>query len=265
MTDKEVTYLRELPVRKSNLLIQQSRYTLSARQFDLITHLASLIKPENKPGTIYNITISELCRVCGWDKKNGGNYRDIKEQLDTIDRLTKWIKQEDGREVRFRWFDRLEMEEGSGTITVSFHSTIEPYLYGVERRFTQYIAECIYAMKSKYSKFLYDWLKSYERQGHIGITLEDFSKYVCPNDYPEYKGINQWIITPALKEINEMTDITVKCEAKKTHGSRKTNYLLFTIIPVNSGIEESVRAVNRDISLDGYKEETAAEEDELPF
>lgn len=265
MTDKEITYLRELPVRKSNLLIQQSRYTLSARQFDLITHLASLIKPENKPGTIYNITIGELCRVCGWDDKNGGNYKDIKAQLDAIDRLTKWIKQEDGREVRFRWFDRLEMEENSGTIEVSFHSTIEPYLYGVERRFTQYIAENIYAMKSKYSKFLYEWLKSYERQGHIGIELDDFSKYVCPNDYPEYKGINQWILTPALKEINEMTDITVKCEAKKTRGSRKTNYLLFMITPVKNNIEDAVRTANRQISLDGLEEQAQPDDDELPF
>jgi plasmid replication initiation protein len=181
----------------------------------MITHIASLIKPEDKPGTIYVITIGELCRVCGWDASNGWNYQDIKTQLDAIDRQTKWIKQDDGREVRFRWFDRLEMERLSGTITVSFHYTIEPYLYGVEKRFTQYISNCIYAMKSRYSKYLYEWLKSFEAQRQIAVSLEDFSRYVCPNEYTEFKSIKQRILDTAIKEINEMSDITVKCVAQK--------------------------------------------------
>lgn len=222
MTNEEI---RELPVRKSNLFIQRARYSLTAQQFDIINFIISKIKPTDSIGELYTFSISELCNVIGVNPHN--QYTSIKRDIDAIDRLRLWIPMGE-KEVRIQWFHKLRMYEGSGTIEASFNEDLKPFLFNITKGFTQYPACRSYDLRSKYSKYLYDYFSSVSYKGSQTIALEYFNKYLCPNEYEAFKSIKQKILDVAVNEINEKTDLIVSYEPIKQN-SRKTTHLSFTI------------------------------------
>ena len=222
MTNEE---LRELPVRKSNLFIQRARYSLTAQQFDIINFIISKIKPTDSIGELYTFSINELCNVIGVNPHN--QYTSIKRDIDAIDRLRLWVPMGE-KEVRIQWFHKLRMYEGSGTIEASFNEDLKPFLFNITKGFTQYPACRSYELRSKYSKYLYDYFSSVSYKGQQTITLEYFSKYLCPNEYEAFKSIKQKILDVAVSEINEKTDLIVSYEPIKQN-SRKTTHLFFTV------------------------------------
>ena len=266
MNEQEIKALREAQVVKSNELIQKSRHNLTPLQFDLLTFVMTQIHTFDRAGQRYKLYIKDFCEVVGIDSRSGA-YTRVKKALDAIDKITVWIPK-GNKEVRIRWFNILQMEEGSGEITLSFHEEIEPHLIGLTKNFTKYEAEQSYALKScKYSKYLFDFLVSNLNRGEITISLEDFNKYVCPNNYKEYRDINKWILQPALAEINNITDITANYEPLKKN-SRKTTHLHFSIKAVKGFAEKLIRQNNRTLVLDKEAAEYLAgggEPDELPY
>ena len=241
MDINKIRDMREMSVRKSNLFIQKARYSLSARQFDIINYIISKIKPDDKGNELYTISIMELCQVCGINPRN--TYTAIKREIDEIDKLRLWIPIDD-KEVRIQWFHRLRMCRGSGTIELSFNEDLQPFFFEVRKGFTQYPACYSFALRSKYSKYLYDYIKSKEFRRQWAVDIEYFCKYICPNEYTEFKSIKQRILEVAVAEINELTDIRVSYEAVKQN-SRKTTHIFFTVERVEDEEEVEERRFNR--------------------
>lgn len=229
MTQRENRYLRELPVRIGNKLIQKSQVDLSAAQFDMLMHIVSVVRPTDVPGTIYSISIPEYFAMKGSDKRNGQNYIDFKENIEIIDRQRFWFKI-DGKRTRLQWFHILRIEEGSGTIEVSFNDDVVPYLYNLTGEYTEAMKLNGMALSSKYSKKLYLYLKSIQALGGITITVEDFCEMACPNNYKEFKNIKRWVLDVAQEEINDITDIVFLYKPIKRK-SRKTTHIQFIVAP----------------------------------
>lgn len=247
---KKLMEIRELPVRKSNLLIQKARYKLSAKQLDIITYVVSKVQPDDECGKLYKFSIKEFCQLINIDCRNGWHYKTIKDELQHLADKSLWVPTEDGKkEVLTRWFDEVMIDRGNGVVEVSFHKSIWQYIYEVKKSFTQYPASHSYALNSKYAKYLYDYCKSYEKQGQRTISIEDFKKYACPCGYSEYYNLRQRVLEPAVEEINKYTDITVSFEPMKYKGSRKYNYITFTIKSVTDSWETVDRMVKRDKRL----------------
>lgn len=243
----KINQIRELPVRKNNLLIQKARYNLSAKQFDIVTHMVAKVKPNDEQGTLYQFSITEFCKVCGIEK-NGKEYETVKRELQALADKSLWIPSEDGKkEILTRWFDEVMIERGNGIIEVSFHKSIWKYVYDVRKCFTQYPANCSYALGSKYSKYIYDFCKSYEGLGTITVSLDEFSKYDCPNEYQEFKSLKQKVLEVAVKEINSITDIIISYEPLKIK-SRKYTHLCFTIRKDNSP-KQTGKQAQRQVKL----------------
>lgn len=250
MAKKTLEELRELPVRKSNLLAQKARYMLTAKQHDIITYMASKVLPNDECGKLYKFSIKEFCQITNIDYKNGWHYKTVKEELQKLADKSVWVPSEDGKkEVLTRWFDEVMIDKGNGIIEVSFHKSMKPYFYDLQKGYFQNPASHSYALNSKYAKHLYDFLKSCEGMKQRTISLEDFKKYVCPCKYSEYYNLRQRVIEPAVKEINSLTDITVSYEPMKYKGSRKYNYITFTIEQVKELGDWVGRKVARDKRL----------------
>ena len=66
---------------------------------------------------------------------------------------------------------------------------------------------------------------------------------MAPDEYPAFKSLNQWVIKPAIQEINKLTDYHVEVELKRI--GRKVGELKFRIskpkeITVSEPIQESL-------------------------
>ena len=73
---------------------------------------------------------------------------------------------------------------------------------------------------SKYALFLYELCVDYlgVEQTPV-IALDDFKKYmgIEPYEYPEFKNLNRRVISVALREINERSDLSVSVTYKREH------------------------------------------------
>ena len=262
--------MREMPVRVSNTLCQKTRYLpeecrednskdmydmalyhkarhiLTSKQDDIITYLLSMVKPDDKPDTIYRFSIVEFCKIVGIDYTNGWQYQAVKRELHALDSKIVWYRKENGKDARARWFNVLEIDRSGGIIEISFHYTMYPFIFGLEDNFTQYPASHKYTLEGKYSRALYSFLKSSEGLGNRTISIDDFIEFICPCPYTEYFNIRQRVLEPAIKEINAVTDIQVQYQPQKYKGSRKYNYLVFNISRPATALDEIGREWARD-------------------
>lgn len=247
-------YMRELPVRIANTLVQKSMLELDAARYDMLTHLISVVRPEDEPGTIYSVSIGDYYAMKGCDRRNGQNYKDFKEHIDAIDKIRFWVKI-DGKKTRLQWFHRLRIEERNGTIEYSFNEDVVPYLYKLQGGYTNDNKLYSMALESKYSKRLYRYLKSILNMGGITISIEDFCVMACPNPYKdEYKALKRRVLDAAQQEINEITDLVFIYKPIKRN-SRRTTHIQITVVAKAANGEKERRQHAHNL-LDGKTEDT---------
>ena len=187
--DKDLMIQRDAQVRKSNILIQKSKYSLTPQQYDIVDYMISQIKPNADLNETFKFSIKDFYRVCGLNPRDG-KYTRIKQHLRAIDRF-ELIVPIDSKEVRIRWFDIFILDKNNGTIEISFSRTIQPFIYELKKNFTQYTLANSLALSKGYSKYIYAFCKSWEAAGSKRISIAEFIVYDCPCPYEEFKSLKQ--------------------------------------------------------------------------
>lgn len=231
---------REYIVSKSNQIVQKSRYDFTLAEQRMIAYICSKIKPvefQEQQGTKYQLeyefNILDYCRTCNIEN-NGRQYEDVKITLKTLSDKSIWIKQEDDTEVLVRWLAKAKTNKRSGKVKIILDEDMAPYLFDLKSKFLSYGLKNILNMKSQYSIRIYELAKSYydmkigqtDRRSKLEklkspktiewvIELEELKKLLMVNEiksYSRYPSFRQKVLEPALKEINELTDLSVQIE-----------------------------------------------------
>lgn len=203
---------RNKTVRKSNELIQKSRFKLSLNQQKIFLYLISQISPFDEEFKTYQFNIADFCRVCGIDK-SGNGYNEIKRNIqDIADNSSFWLKQED-EEILVRLIDKSRMKEKSGIIQIKLDEDLKPYLLQLRENYTQYDLVFTLTFKCKYSIRLYELIKSIhfdELKPYIKTyTLDDIRVLLGAEKYQVYNEFRRFVLNPAIEEINKNTDKTI--------------------------------------------------------
>lgn len=225
--DKDIAIEREMPIVKSNLLIQKSRYSLSMQEQKIVLYLISKIKPEDTGLKEYTFDIKDFCKVIGVDYDSGGNYSYIKNTILELTKKVFWLQNGD-EEVTVRWLDRGKTNKGSGIVKLKLDEYLMPYLIQLKNHFTQYNLYYVLAMKSQYSVRLYELLKSYQNLHTCTFSLAELKKLLSAETYHQFYHFKQKVIEPAVKEIELYSDINVTYELMKK--GRAYDKITFTII-----------------------------------
>ena len=97
---------------------------------------------------------------------------------------------------------------------------------GLQNRFTHRYALILWEV-------CFDYFDTARDRGETPfIPLDTFRELmgVPPDEYTAFKSLNQWIIKPAIKEINELTNFSVEIEQKRE--GRRIGFLKFKILKV---------------------------------
>lgn len=224
----KITKQRSYQVIKSNEIIQKARFTLSVQQQRMLLYAISKIKPTDDANTEYEMDIGELCEVCGIDKNNGYYYQTLKSDIQRLSDASAWIMYPDGHEELFRWINTVKTKPKSGIIKIKFHESVQPYLFDLKTRFTQYELINVLAFRSKYSIRLYELLKSYSNLQQISFDIETLKRLIDAQNYSRFPDFRVNVIEPAIKEINTLsTDIRIDYTWVKS--GRKTTGILFEL------------------------------------
>jgi plasmid replication initiation protein len=213
---------REYKIVKDNTLIQKvtkRKYELSVLEQKVLGFILSMIKPQenttNQAFYQFEFDIRFFCKVCGIDFNSGANYENVKSALKRLADNSFWIEDGDD-ELLFQWITTPRIKKKSGHVTIKISDDVLPYLINLQERFTQYELYQILALKGSYSIALYELFKSHAFKRRIVLGLEEIKQYLgVSGKYEEYKNFRRQLIEPALKEINEYTDINVSWQPIK--------------------------------------------------
>lgn len=203
---------RNKTVRKSNELIQKSRFNLTLQQQKIILFLISQISPYDDDFKTYHFNIIEFCNICGIDIKGGKSYEELKENIKTIADKSMWITMPDNKnkEILFRWIEEPVIEKYSGVIELKLNRALKPYLIQLRENFTQYDIVFTLLFKSKYSIRLYELIKSIHFNESEKYTkdfpLNELQSLIGAETYKTYQDFKRFALIPAIEEINKTSD-----------------------------------------------------------
>lgn len=207
-----ITTHRSYQVVKANEIIQRAKYDLSLSELKALAYIISMVKPNDKSGTIYTLTIKEYCKVCGFYDVSGRNYEIAKKSLKKLRDTSFYLMQDDGTYTTVGWLSKVWINPGSGKIKVKFDEDLEKYIMGLVSNYTQYELLATLPMRSQYSFRMYELLKSYAfAKNHI-FDIDELKMLLVAERYVNFKDFRKKVIEPAIREINLYTDIEISYE-----------------------------------------------------
>ena len=181
---------------------------------------------------IHRVSIAELAEKLGFKSRN---QEHLKEMLKALTECTvEWNTL--GKDKKEVWgvaslLASAEIEKGICTYAFAPHLRLKlynPRVYAklnlrLQNRFTDRHALILWEVCFDY----FDTARSYGETPFI--PLEKFRELmgVAADRYPEFKTLNQCVIKPAVKEINDLTNFFVEVEQKRE--GRKIAFLKFKI------------------------------------
>ena len=181
---------------------------------------------------IHRVSVSELAKSLGFNSHNTDYLQEALEAL--VDCVVKWNVL--GKDRKERWgvaalLASAEIE--NGICTYSFAAHLRYKLYN-PRIYTKLNLRLQNRFTSRYALILweicFDYFDTVRHQGETPfIPLETFKALmgIALEDYPTFKTLNQRVVKPAIREINELTHFFVEIEHKRI--GRKIGELKFRI------------------------------------
>lgn len=234
-------------VAKSNKLIQGSRYSMSLLQSKGLLYLISHIKPGDSPNTVYEISISEFCEVCGIENTGGKYISAVERAIQALADKSVWVASPDTDKHLLRWIDQVTVSERRGILLITFHENMMPYLFELKSRYTQYQLKYVLPMQSEYAVRLYEILSSYHAlRSTVTFTLDDLKKQLDAENYKRFPDFKNRVLEKAKEDINRYSDIKMQYECITDGSGRKTVVAIKFDILSLSAMDERTRKVYRD-------------------
>ena len=120
--------------------------------------------------------------------------------------------------ITSRWVSQIAYIDNSATVELIFAPSIIPLVTRLEEQFTSYELKQVSGLSSAYAIRLYEVLIAWRSTGKTPIIeLSDFRQKlgVLEGEYSRFNNFKVRVLDPAIKQINEYTDITVKAEQHK--------------------------------------------------
>jgi plasmid replication initiation protein len=117
--------------------------------------------------------------------------------------------------ITSRWVSQIAYVDNSATVELIFAPAIIPLVTRLEEQFTSYELKQVSGLSSAYAIRLYELLIAWRSTGKTPvIELSDFRQKlgVLETEYNRMHDFKKRVLDPAIKQINEHTDITVKVE-----------------------------------------------------
>ena len=120
--------------------------------------------------------------------------------------------------VLSRWVSEIRYIDDEATVKLIFAPAIVPLITRLEEQFTKYELQQISDLSSAYAVRLYELLIAWRSTGQTPvIELADFRQKigVLDDEYTRMGNFKDRVLNLAIAQVNEHTDINVKCEQHK--------------------------------------------------
>jgi len=225
-------------VVKSNYLVEAC-YRLDLAEQRIIL-MAIFMARESKNGitadSFLTITAHDFASMFDLDIKTAYNQlKGVAVSLYGRNILLKDIHTPSGkeREIRARWVSAIAYVPDAALIQIQFSGIIVPYITKLEREFTSYKISMVAKMSSIYAIRLYELLIQWGSVGTRTIELDELKFMLgLQGEYGAIKDFKRRVIDPAVTQITEHTDLSVRYENVKSGKNVVALLFLFKKNPV---------------------------------
>lgn len=112
--------------------------------------------------------------------------------------------------VKSRWVSRIAYIDAKGMLQITFAPDVVPLIIRLEQHFTSYQLKQVQQLTSKYAIRLYEILIAWKNIGKTPILEMSDLRFKLGIEDSEYKRMSDFkarVLEPAIKQINEFTDI----------------------------------------------------------
>jgi len=224
LEDNKYLAIHDSYVVKSNDLIQKSRFKLSLQQQKVVLYLCSMIKPEDEDFQKYTIPIREFCQMCGIDGVGGRQYKAIETTLEQLKQKSYIIRLNKHLSTSVSWVSKWYLDTSANvrSVIIQLDPDMKPYLLRLKSNYTKYEYAYTLRMTHKATPRLYELLKSYHydklKPYDKSFDVDELRAILDATDKDSYKQFRYFryvVLEPAIKEINEQTDISVSLTTRK--------------------------------------------------
>ena len=247
----EVNLLPALDNQAKRMVVQhnalaEARYRLSLRSQKLLIRLIAELDQRSDDFSEVNLRLSDFAEFSAQERNDVTFAHFIEAAEQFLGRFVAISQppvpgEAQARQLVCHWISSLEKNPNDKSITFSFDKKLKPYLLGLNRSFFVYRTLYAFNLGSAYGIRLYQWAKSREylkRPQKISVdelrcslgTIEfDARGHVVKESLKRYADFKRVALKPALREINEKTDITLVFKELKQPGTKIVIALVFSV------------------------------------
>jgi plasmid replication initiation protein len=226
--------------------LAEARYRLSLRAQKLLIRLIAELDQRSDDFSEVRLSLADFAVLAAQERNDVtfAHFCDAAEQfLGRFVAITQppIAGEEKSRQLLCHWISSFEKNPNDKSITFSFDRKLRPYLLGLKKTFFVYRTLYAFNLGSAYGIRLYQWAKSREylkRPQQVTVdelrlslgTIEfDGGGKVVKESLKRYADFNRVAVQPAMKEINEKTDISLAFREIKRPGTKIVASLVFTV------------------------------------
>ena len=183
-------------------------------------------------------------RLAMYTDESGGYY--YKSLKDDIEKLTsrQWLTLPDGTMKTISWIGDAIIVPLSDTIYIKFNENLQPYLFDLREKYTQYRLQNVLVFRGKYAIRMYEILRSHttqhaieeDEEKEVDLTLEQLRYLLAVDSYPRWADFRRFVIDPAIMEINERSEeLHIEYFPMKGDGKRSIEKINFVITRARVG------------------------------
>jgi len=238
--------------------LAEARYRLSLRAQKLLIRLIAELDQKSEDFSEVKLGLGEFAALAAQERNDVtfAHFCDAAKQFAgrfVVITQAPVPGEAQSRQLICHWISSMEQNPNDKSIIFSFDKKLKPYLLGLKRTFFVYRTLYAFNLASTYGIRLYQWAKSREylrRPQQISVdemrcslgTIEfDGRGKVVKESLKRYADFKRVALKPALKEVNEKTDISLAFKELKQPGTKIVQSLVFTVrqkeVPAVGGLE----------------------------
>lgn len=232
MSTKEVTKAKQTTRRKRGVIRAKSnffrtaRYGLTLQEHRIIYY--AILKGQQDGIPFESVTLAikdfvELCELKGKDYY--GKVRNLSKKL-TGKVVEVVYKDATGEHLlQAPWLVGITYHTREGTVTIEPNKKLQPFFEG--KPFSETEFYFLIRFTSAYSERLYEILKSLNHKTIIDFEVDDLRQRLAvpPTQYKNYNMLRTRVLEPAMRDINEFTDIDIAMREKRGQHNKVTTVI----------------------------------------
>lgn len=227
MPKKEANKSREIARKKRGVIransefFRTARYGLTLQEHRIIYYAILKGQQDGTPFEPVTLAIKDFMELC--DLKGKSPYSTVRNMTKKITgRVVEVVYSDETGEqlLQAPWLAGIKYHTHEGNVTITPNKLLKPFFEGKPFSETEYYF--LIRFTSQYAERLYEVIKSLDHKLIIDFDIDDLRHRLAvpPTQYQNYADLKRRVLDPAIRDINEYTDIDITMREKRGQYNR---------------------------------------------